>query len=152
MTARFGGSTIGHAVYAVVIARTGAKVGARRPRAPERNQAFYGTLASKEGPAMNDRSTIRCVGCRARPPETETTYTLIERYGWRLTVVSNEHGRKTAELCCPICWAARRSQARSSDTHRSSSASSLPPAKSESRIPSSKKHGLRPNRFSRSRG
>jgi hypothetical protein len=95
---------------------------------------------------MTDRSTARCVGCGARPPKTETNYTLIARHGWRLTVATTANGRKAMELRCPACWGVHRLRTRPSGTQRVPSTSTVPPARSESRLPSSKKNELRPNR------
>ena len=52
-----------------------------------------------------DRSGEHCVHCGAAPPKTETTFTLIERHGWRLSVTLDEDTRKKTELWCPSCWA-----------------------------------------------
>jgi hypothetical protein len=47
----------------------------------------------------------RCVGCRARAPETETEYTLISsRFGWRLTRRIDRDGTFVMEWRCPTCW------------------------------------------------
>jgi hypothetical protein len=56
-----------------------------------------------------DRSEQQvCVGCGVVPPKTKTNYTLIEHYGWRLTIASSRDGKRKPELRCPSCWAAHR--------------------------------------------
>jgi hypothetical protein len=52
-----------------------------------------------------DRAEEHCVKCGVSHPKTETTYTLIERHGWRLSVTVDSEARKKPELWCPSCWA-----------------------------------------------
>lgn len=73
---------------------------------------------------MRDRAEEHCVDCGAPPPKTQTHYTLIERYGWRLSVGSGPNGRKTMDLRCPSCWADYRAQKAHSGTHEVRAASS----------------------------
>jgi hypothetical protein len=53
----------------------------------------------------------RCLDCGARPPATDTNYTLIStRYGWRCTRAVDVQGRKTMVWRCPPCWLKHRTQ------------------------------------------
>ena len=60
-----------------------------------------------------------CADCGCQSPKTDTNYTLIsKRHGWRLTRSTAPDGSFVVEWRCPTC----------STRHRSSSASSKPPA------------------------
>jgi len=65
-----------------------------------------------------DRSGQHCVHCDAAPPKTETTYTLIEQYGWRLTVTVDSNARRKTELWCADCWAAHHATPSSNRSSR----------------------------------
>lgn len=54
---------------------------------------------------MNDgRDEIRCVGCRAKAPQTHTRFALFQQgHGWRLTLRDTDQGR-VQEWRCPACW------------------------------------------------
>jgi hypothetical protein len=77
---------------------------------------------------MRNRSEERCVDCGAEPPKTQTHYTLIERYGWRLALGEGPDGHKRMDLRCPGCWAEYRAQHAPSGKHlRSTSADASAP-------------------------
>jgi hypothetical protein len=60
-----------------------------------------------------------CVDCGAAAPKTETNYTLVgQRHGWRLTIVTDDAGRKSSVLRCPSCWAKYRQSAPSTPSTR----------------------------------
>jgi ribosomal protein L34 len=66
--------------------------------------------ATAEAP-VSDRDMPRCVDCSAVAPPTGTNYTLISaRFGWRLTRMRTQAGRKVMEWRCPSCFS--RSRAR----------------------------------------
>ncbi len=60
-----------------------------------------------------------CVDCRRPSPETQTQYTLISKYGWRVTRTHATDGEMTLEWRCSACWAVYKT--------RRARASSLPP-------------------------
>ena len=48
-----------------------------------------------------------CMTCGARPPETESAYTLIGgKAGWRLTRSKDENGNVVTQWRCADCWTA----------------------------------------------
>ncbi len=49
--------------------------------------------------------SMSCIECGARPPETESAYTLIGgKAGWRLTRVRAADGSVTTQWRCAECW------------------------------------------------
>jgi len=67
-------------------------------------------------PRKNDER--HCVDCGLAAPRTETNYTLISsRHGWRLTIVTDQGGRKSSALRCPACWAKYRQPGRAASDH-----------------------------------
>jgi len=61
------------------------------------------------GDERDESSGATCVDCGARPPPTETNYTLISsRYGWRLTRAIDSDGNRMMEWRCPRCWLRHR--------------------------------------------
>jgi hypothetical protein len=50
-----------------------------------------------------------CTDCAATSPETNTQYTLIAKYGWRV-VRSHGAGETGVEWRCPACWVAYKSR------------------------------------------
>jgi hypothetical protein len=50
-----------------------------------------------------------CADCGATSPETQTQYTLIAKYGWRV-VRTHGVGQVGIEWRCPTCWAQYKSR------------------------------------------
>ncbi len=47
-----------------------------------------------------------CDKCAKKAPITDTDYTLIKRFKWRVTRKQNPDGTYEVRLLCPECWAA----------------------------------------------
>jgi hypothetical protein len=55
-----------------------------------------------------------CVDCQQTAPQTEDSFTLISsRFGWRLELKLDRHGRPVPQWRCPSCWARHRDALRS---------------------------------------
>jgi hypothetical protein len=51
-----------------------------------------------------------CADCGKISPETETQYTLIAKFGWRVVRTNDATGQAGIEWRCPTCWAAFKSR------------------------------------------
>jgi hypothetical protein len=51
-----------------------------------------------------------CADCSKISPETDTQYTLIAKYGWRVIRTNGAAGQAGIEWRCPTCWAAYKAR------------------------------------------
>jgi hypothetical protein len=51
-----------------------------------------------------------CADCSKISPETETQYTLIAKFGWRVIRTNVGAGHSGIEWRCPTCWSAYKAR------------------------------------------